>query len=308
LSRDEAAWALVHALVAELKERPGVVAIAATGSLARGDFGAGSDVDLWVIAAENSREDFVRDGVDVSLLGTSEDYAQTLECALRFEIAQVVSLHDPRGVLAALVRRVESEADVLREEMHRAAQHVFARLADVLEGGDDVRLVRATLRESARRGAAAFLYGARGWRVPKWRHFEQVLFPRDLERFRLVANLEAVDTAGLLAALGKASAEPAPSPQWPWPDSPQVERYLKNGRPEDAIIAVRQALPPLPDAGLDALTDAARQLFESVHNDSDPLVDVASHTGALLGRWQTASLGASAARLCRLVEALAEGG
>lgn len=284
----ERARVVARAVADEVAARDGVLAVALTGSLARGDEGAGSDVDLWVVARDDGREDFVRDGVDVTLLVTSEAYARSLECALRFEVEDAQALADPQGVLAEVKERATAGRDEVALAMRRRSGEAFAFLSETLIDAP-APLAVATLREMARRAAAFFLWHARGLRVPKWRHFEHRLFPRDLAALRAALATHEVDGDALLAAFERAAREPAPSPHWPWPPLAQVRRYLESGRREDAVLCVRQALPPVPEAPFAELATEARALFDVAHGPADASTrDAAANaTRELLDRFGT---------------------
>lgn len=51
---EEALWEAVHRLVESYRQRPEVEAVILFGSLARGEFGVGSDVDLLLVLRESS--------------------------------------------------------------------------------------------------------------------------------------------------------------------------------------------------------------------------------------------------------------
>lgn len=255
------AFSIALAVAAELSRRRGVRGVAVTGSLARGDLTAGSDVDLWVLAPRNGREERRVDGVDVSLLYTTPARARSLEGLLRFEVDDAVVLHDPEGLLATLQRTSRARREELRAHMLAASARVMRALADdVLRARPPLAV--AALRELVRRGASLAVYDRRGWRVPRLRHFRAEL-PTDVAR-DVVRSLALPSRPSWRAKLPAARRGAAPVPALPLPDDTLVDRYLAHGRAGDAVLAVRQGLPPSP-GGTAAMTRAQAALFRAVH-------------------------------------------
>lgn len=239
----------------ELVLRPDVLAVALTGSLARGDPDRGSDVDLWVIGARDDREHFRRRGVPVTLLWQRPHTALSAETRLLYEVADAWVLFDPRGILA----RVRAEAWARRSQTRRrirAGTTGFIRLLvrEALRVAPTAPgLAVAHLREAGRRVAALHVYDTRGWRVPKWRHFQRGLPPRALRALAALQALPRGDRAlaSVLATLVETWPAAGPSTAartWPppVPHPADFRRMLRVGRTEDALMVLRASLSALP--------------------------------------------------------------
>lgn len=297
------AFSVALAVADELSRRRGVRGVAITGSLARGDLTAGSDVDLWLLSTRNTREERRVDGVDVSLLSTTPARARSLEGLLRFEVDDAVVLHDPDGLFRALKLTSRERRAELRAHVLGASAHVMGTLADVAARARPPLAV-AALRELTRRGAALAVYDVHGWRVPRLRHFHAALarpLAREVER-----ALAIPEDASWRARLAGARRGPPPVVELPLPEDALVDRYLAHGRAGDAALAVRQGLPPGPH-GAAIMTRAQAALFRAVHGfDARPptsadVGELAREVLTLLDRLRALSLlpraqGASLAR------------
>lgn len=255
------AFSVALAVARDLARRRGVRGVAVTGSLARGDLAAGSDVDLWLLSARNGREERRVDGVDVSLLSTTPARARSLEGLLRFEVDDAVVLHDPEGIFAALKRTSRERREELRGHMLEASGQVMATLAETAAHARPP-LAIAALRELTRRGASLSVYATYGWRVPRLRHLHAAFgaaLARAVER-----TLAIPARAHWRAKLAAARRGPPLVPALPLPEDALIARYLAHGRVGDAALAVRQGLPPGP-FGAAPMTRAQAALFRAVH-------------------------------------------
>ena len=248
-------------LVPRLTARDDVFALAITGSYARNDFAKGSDLDFWVIGPDNTREDMSQQGLDISLLFTSQDYARSLDCAMRFELAQVQILYDPFGLMQTIVSHAKDQAGLIKKEIMHSASQVFHDLAFIFTKTRDTKLKIATLRETARRAAALFVYRARDCRVPKWRHFTKIMFTKDLILLEQISCFDDVNQK----KLAKIFSQALKTKNYSLPDKKQIKTYLQHKRSEDAIINLRKALPPLPRISTNDLQGPLLLLFDAAH-------------------------------------------
>ena len=257
------AWKAAHAAATELSQRADVVAVAVTGSLARGDFSAGSDVDLWVIGSKDTREERQVEGVAVSLLWSTPHRARSDDALLRFEVADLVLLVDPLGFFRGLqdlaVARQQPLEEFLVQASAAAAQWLLGSVGRT--AGLDV----AALRELAHRGAALGTLLDRGWRVPRLRQFQRVMSPGAFRRLQRILGLPKLD-ARVLPLLTRARRGRDAVPGMPLPEEAEIARYLAAGRTGDAAIALRKGLPPAPQSL--SMTAGQRALFQLVQGDT----------------------------------------
>lgn len=256
------AWRAALSQAETLSKRKDVVAVAVTGSLARGDLAGGSCVDLWVVGRREAQEAVTVDGVPVCLIWTSRARALTDDALLQFEVADIVPLFDPAGVLREVQDRAARRAQPLRGFLGEASAG-FARWL-IVEIGKHGPLEVPALRELAHRGAALAVFLERGWRAPRLRHFERVLPRESYERFLAILGLPKLGPASL-ALLKAAHRGQAPVPGMPLPEADLVERWLASGRAGDAALAIRQGLPPAP--GARKMTATQRKLLAAVQGD-----------------------------------------
>ncbi len=254
------AWSAALQVADELVRQRSVRALAVTGSLARGDFCAGSDVDLWLIGSRNRRVERLVNGVSVSLLSCTPRRARSLEGLLRFEVDDAAVLHDPDGILAELKRTSRARREELRGHMLRASALPMTWLARKATEAKPP-LAIAALRELARRGAALSLHDRYGWRVPRSRHFRSGL-PASASAL-LFRTLALPAEPHWRAKLIAARRGRPPVPELPFADEAHIERYLANGRAGDAVLSLRQSLPPAPRAV--TMTRPQHALFRALH-------------------------------------------
>ncbi|MFZ5468635.1 MAG: nucleotidyltransferase family protein [Myxococcota bacterium] len=257
------AWSAALRVAAELERRRDVFGVAVTGSLARGDFVAGSDVDLWVLGPKDAREERMVGGVAVSLLWLELKRAKTPEALLRFEVDDAVVLNDVGGHFA----RLKDTSHQRRAELVSFAAHAAAlsmHLVVTRAQAAPPELAVASLREVARRGAALVVFMERGWRVPRLRHFLRALRPPHFHRLIELLALPR-DVRPLLPLLRRALRDAPAVRELPLPELTLVRRYLDHGRHGDAVVAIRQGLPPGPDDPSAAMSEAQQALFRAVH-------------------------------------------
>lgn len=161
----------LRALAAELLprlSRRGRSSVAITGSAARGDAAAGSDLDLWLIGPHSDRQHLTVAGTPVTLLRTRPAEAFTLETLCLYEVADALVLADPRGHFARVQRAARRRAAEVRRAVLDATWDGLRADLRLLDGASDWQRTLA-LRHLAFRLAATSLYLRAGWRVPRLR-------------------------------------------------------------------------------------------------------------------------------------------
>jgi hypothetical protein len=277
--------ALARQYAAGLLER-GFEAVAATGSVARGDAIAGSDIDLWAIAPEGNQV------FHDSIGGRSVTvFAQALEHAIALPN---LSLFDVDGLWviggdARLFQKIRSTFERHRKRIFAGifdatVREVFTCLQLSRTGGSLARLVY--LREAALRAAGLDVGRREGLRVPRYRHFSASYRGKTLADLRVALGVEgctAADRRRLVrgaelyaASLGDyfARALPEASPVRV-PLGPVLR--LEAGDDEEALLALRarfeqQCLTPLrrvqPGDAIEALKllpNPVRAFFAAMH-------------------------------------------
>jgi predicted nucleotidyltransferase len=99
---------LLDSLMAEMKHEPFIIGVMLQGSVARGDYHTGSDLDLLVLVADGQGKGLVSEQIDGILV--ERHYRDEATLRQRFERRPYLAyglvdgriLHDPQGRLAAL--------------------------------------------------------------------------------------------------------------------------------------------------------------------------------------------------------------
>lgn len=161
----------LRALAVELAPRlapSGRATVAITGSVARGDAGPGSDLDLWVLGPHSDRQHLTVRRTPVTLLRQRPAEALTLDTLCLYEVADALVLSDPRGhfqkVKRAAARR---RAEVQRAVLLSTWDGLRAELRLVAGASQGQRVL--AWRQFAVRLCATWLYLRTGWRVPRLR-------------------------------------------------------------------------------------------------------------------------------------------
>jgi predicted nucleotidyltransferase len=164
--------AVTRAAVARLRRR-GYRTIAVTGSAARGDWTAGSDLDLWVIGPHNRRYDWRVRGVPVTVMVETPRHANDLTHLMRVEAAAARVLADPRGAFARVQHRFAANRSQIHRRIRRATLHDIDFHLARSEQGDEVHQV-LSLRRAVHRAICLEAFEATGLRDPHPRHFGAV--------------------------------------------------------------------------------------------------------------------------------------
>ncbi|MBS1153215.1 MAG: hypothetical protein H6Q89_4913 [Myxococcaceae bacterium] len=254
--------------------------MAITGSVARGDAGPGSDLDLWLIGPGTGRRSFVERGVPVTLLMQTPAEARSFDSLCLFEVADLIVLSDPRGHFQQVKRAfAQRRAAIRRAIVEATLEDLRFELAHGAVGSTWSRVM--FLRAAGFRLCALWLFKQTDWRVPRIRTLRTHLPPgARTALFRLLAlpRLTPSFIRGLPATIArvdrwlKDAARRGALSRRVFADLPrEVVAKWRAGEPEDAAWLLRkqlaqQWLPPLLDArGANdvanlALTDAPRGL------------------------------------------------
>jgi hypothetical protein len=234
---------LAEAYARELARRE-PCAIAATGSTARGDSVAGSDIDLWVIGDQSGRFPVTGRSVPITLLRQRLDEALELDNLCIYEVDDVWVIHDPDGVFERIRTRFAKHRPKIRQIIRRATQEdVRAHLDEACHG--------AGVRRTIHLGRVAFILGAWelfsafGWRVPKFRNLRAHLPARSLVLVKQLLRLRSSPESRrwVLHALPRLLAESrATFQRWNVErlDFPtQAVEQLRQGPVEDGLLLLR---------------------------------------------------------------------
>lgn len=217
-------WSVARSVAGQLEQR-GFQCVAVSGSLARGDDGPGSDVDLWAIGPDSGRDErFVR-GVPVTIFRSTPDQLKDLVWINRWDVERLVVLHDGARHFARLFQRYARHRGALRTQLLRDAELE-------LERARGPRRVWLELSVS--------VFRATGIRVPKWKHAVALLPSAELARLRRRLRLpRRLDRKRVLRLLRSAPGEAArllgePVPRWAG-----AEQHVRFGSVEEAVMKVR---------------------------------------------------------------------
>ena len=199
-----------------------------SGSLARGDDGPGSDVDLWAIGKKFGRDERFVDGVPVTVFYSRPKQLEDLEWINRWDVERLVVLFDHEGDFVRLRTRYVRQRARLMRSLERRARAELKRSRDPRKAWLEFSL-------------AVFL--ATGTRVPKWKHAVALLNEREVERFRRRLMLpKTIDRPELLALLRKAPREAARLLKEKVPRWAGAEQHVRHGSVEEAVLKVRADL------------------------------------------------------------------
>lgn len=155
-------------------------AVALTGSVARGNARADSDVDLWILGARSGR--FVRriDGVSVTLLCQTPAEAEAFDNLCLYEVDDLLVLEDGSGAFARLTERWRKQRRRIRAEIIRSTQAQLRWELERAQQGSALHRA-AFLRFACWRLMCLRLFIDRGWRVPRL-HLLRAELPAKLRR------------------------------------------------------------------------------------------------------------------------------
>lgn len=263
------AWALARREAARLV-RGGARGVAVSGSLARGDFVPGSDVDLWCVGPRQGRTERVVGGLSVTVFHDGTRALADREWVARWDVEQLVVLVDLDGDFARLKRHVARHRRWYRGWIDRQTRLALADATRRLRSRSRPEALLAR-RELAWTRVADRLWRATGIRVPRWRHARAALSPARLAALaRDLGLVDAADRARLLAPL--VPRAPAWTEALVWdvfhqrvalPRWHGAEARLAGEGAEEAVLKVRAELErwvaqPLRDAF--PVVDVARLL------------------------------------------------
>ena len=140
--------------------------MAVTGSVARGNARADSDLDLWILGERSGR--FVRrvDGVSVTLLCQTPAEAEVFENLCLYEVDDLLVLEDGSGAFAKVNELWGKWRRRIRAEIIRASERQVSWELSHAERGSALNRA-AFLRFACWRLVCLRVYIDRGWRVPR---------------------------------------------------------------------------------------------------------------------------------------------
>lgn len=141
-------------------------AVALTGSAARGNATADSDLDLWIIGARSGRFSKRFEGVNVTLLCQRPAEAVTFDNLCFYEVDDLLILRDDAGLFRGLRQVWRSHRRGIRAEIVRSTRAQLQWELQRAEVGS-ARHRAIFLRFAAWRGACLRVFLSRGWRVPR---------------------------------------------------------------------------------------------------------------------------------------------
>lgn len=218
-------WAVARRVAARLK-REGIRSVAVSGSLARGDAGPGSDVDLWAIGDRSGRDERFVGGVPVTVFYSRPRQLRDLRWINRWDIERLVVLF----------------GDDFEQVKRRYARHRPALMRAIERDAEaDIAASRGPRRAWLQFQLSVFR--ATGIRVPKWKHAVALLPPKELARLRRRLELPArIDRRRLLALLRRAPAETERLIKEPVPRWAAAEQHVRYGSLEEAVLKIRSEL------------------------------------------------------------------
>src|SRR6185436_12541122 len=111
-------WKTARQVAAQLHRR-GFRAVAVSGSLARGDAGPASDVDLWAIGASSGRDERFVGAIPVTVFSSTPKQLSDWRWVARWEVDALVILFDDRGDFARLKQRYARRRAAVHAQLER---------------------------------------------------------------------------------------------------------------------------------------------------------------------------------------------
>lgn len=140
--------------------------MALTGSAARGNARADSDLDLWVLGSRSDRVVLEKAGTSITLLCQRFDEATTLDNLCFYEVDDLIVLRDPSGAFDRLQRIWNRRRAAIHRRIEAATEEQL--VWELERGCRGSPLHRAAfLRLACWRMACLFVFLKRGWRVPR---------------------------------------------------------------------------------------------------------------------------------------------
>lgn len=156
--------ALALELLPEVTKRGDCVAI--TGSAARGNATAESNLDLWILGTRSQRLTKKFNGASVTLHCQTPDEARAFDNLCLFEVDDLLLLDDRAGAFEQLRVVWRKQRRRVRAEVIRSAQKQIQH--DLIRGATGSDWHRSTfLRLAAWRLLCLRVYIDHGWRVPR---------------------------------------------------------------------------------------------------------------------------------------------
>ena len=276
----------------------GRTSVAITGSAARGNSTAASDLDLWLIGPHSDRQHFTVARTPVTLLRQRPKESLTLDTLCLYEVADAIVLDDARGYHAKVKKAASRRAAEVRKEVVSATWDGVRQDIRLLDDVSDWQRTLA-LRHLAFRLAATWLYLRTGWRVPRLRALREHLSPRPL---RTLESLLGVPVSEKVARRAVACLVPAVRAARGAPVPAELKHRLAAKDWDEAILLARrflrrELLPPLLNRL--GLRDV-REL--SLHPRFKAVLDAVRITEGLGARPQSRRIARQVARLSEQLE------
>lgn len=183
-------WALAQRIAVELTTGGSAYAVAAVGSVARGDSTAGSDIDLWALGPTPGVSQRVVEGVPVTVMTQHPDAARDLHYLAMIETDTARVLSDPRGRFATLLAFARSQRGALRSVFEDTVVLGALRLLRSARAARHPATALLARREALRCVLQLWAYRHLNLKAPKLRHLEAHLSaPRAMAVRRLLGLL-----------------------------------------------------------------------------------------------------------------------
>lgn len=155
-------------------------AVAITGSVARGNARADSDLDLWIIGPRSGRFPRSLEGVSITLLCQRPAEASNFDNLCLYEVDDLVVLEDGSGAFARTLETWRKQRRRVRAEIIRSTQAQVQWELDRAKQGSALHRA-AFLRLVCWRLMCLRVFIDRGWRVPRL-HLLREELPASLRR------------------------------------------------------------------------------------------------------------------------------